>query len=299
VITPAEDLHPWAVDGVSGWTPQVVLRAYDALQACVAKSVLAYQPDDKPYDFFKVCAEAFMIGLVPVLWKSSIWHAATAGAEDTFTGTLIPEEGFSPQYWLLEAPVRVWVSDQFCAYRATSGGRYALVGVLVLPTLDAEKNRTLSFTSVYRKLGTPDGDTAHYFDFHPLVHRGAPCPATLARPLAAFHFMEQEFVTQERATFPRHVRRAAELGRRPPLPEVKTVTLRRAASEPKPPGHVPAEVDWSCQWLVAGHWRKQLCKSLTKKGDYEYRPVYVRAHVRGPEDKPLREPKGPVYVVRR
>lgn len=112
-------------------------------------------------------------------------------------------------------------------------------------------------------------------------------------------FMEMEFVGQERVVFPRHLRRAAELKRRPPLPEVKTITLRRTFREERPGEGDGEPREWSCQWIVGAHWRKQLCKSLTKPGDYEYRPCYVRPYVKGDPTKPLREPKGPVYVVSR
>jgi hypothetical protein len=42
-------------------------------------------------------------------------------------------------------------------------------------------------------------------------------------------------------------------------------------------------VDWSHRWIVRPHWRQQACGP----GRLERRSIWIQAHVKGPEDKPL------------
>jgi len=54
-------------------------------------------------------------------------------------------------------------------------------------------------------------------------------------------------------------------------------------------------VDWSCQWLVNGHWRRL---HEPRKSDGAT-VTYVQPHVKGPEDMPFRAPRETVYVAKR
>jgi len=75
--------------------------------------------------------------------------------------------------------------------------------------------------------------------------------------------------------------------------EVKVVTLRRLETQPRPPG--PGEpVDWSCRWIVDGHWRNQYHPST---GRHEL--TYINPFVKGPADKPLKVSSATVYAVNR
>lgn len=73
---------------------------------------------------------------------------------------------------------------------------------------------------------------------------------------------------------------------------VLVVTLRR----PKAPPAEEAEgsVEWSCQWLVSGHWRAQWYPSLG-----EHRQIWIAAYVKGPEDRPLRVHAGRAFEFTR
>lgn len=55
----------------------------------------------------------------------------------------------------------------------------------------------------------------------------------------------------------------------------------------------PHLVDWSCQWIVRGHWRNQWYPS---EGRHKQR--YVPPYVKGPPDKPLRVTERVVEFVR-
>jgi hypothetical protein len=75
---------------------------------------------------------------------------------------------------------------------------------------------------------------------------------------------------------------------------VKVIQLRRAESQHRPAGEESNSVDWSCRWIVNGHWRHQYHGSGK---DREL--IYVMPFVKGPEDKPLKVPTHTVYQVSR
>jgi hypothetical protein len=74
------------------------------------------------------------------------------------------------------------------------------------------------------------------------------------------------------------------------LRDIKVVTLR--AHEYKPTdGHI--NVDWQCQWIVRGHWRNQYYPSTRT-----HEAIWILPHLKGPEDKPLKNPDHVFQVVR-
>lgn len=106
-------------------------------------------------------------------------------------------------------------------------------------------------------------------------------------------FLAQAVVRTEAAPpFARHERRRLEQDgwTRPPV--VRVVRLRRIETRQRAEDS-PAPVDWSCQWVVRGHWRQQPCGP--KKS--ERRTTWVMPYTKGPEDKPLRPPRATVFAV--
>jgi len=74
---------------------------------------------------------------------------------------------------------------------------------------------------------------------------------------------------------------------------VKIVHLRRADNQSDPTSSYQREsYDWSCRWIVGGHWRNQPYKDDRKL-------IYIMPYVKGPDDKPLRVPTHTVYQVSR
>lgn len=64
---------------------------------------------------------------------------------------------------------------------------------------------------------------------------------------------------------------------------VKVVQLRRV--ERKVTNQAgQSSVEWSCRWMVGGHWRNQACG--VKHGERRLR--YIEPFLKGPDDKPLR-----------
>ena len=84
----------------------------------------------------------------------------------------------------------------------------------------------------------------------------------------------------------RHVRRRVQNTFPQVSGGVGVILLRRAERlyEAWESGRVGAEVDWSCQWWVSGHWRRQWYPS-TKT----HKPVWVAPYIKGPPDKPLKD----------
>lgn len=53
------------------------------------------------------------------------------------------------------------------------------------------------------------------------------------------------------------------------------------------------EIDWQCRWIVRGHWRHQWYPSIRK-----HQPIFIAPYIKGPENKPLRDPRRLFAVVR-
>lgn len=108
--------------------------------------------------------------------------------------------------------------------------------------------------------------------------------------LAAASFIEQRVVVESKGHIERHARKRAE--RMGIASTVKTIQLR--AADRRDLGSVDGDGhrDYSCRWMVRGHWRKQY---YPKAGTHA--PVWIDTHIKGPEDKPLRAPGPEVFAV--
>jgi hypothetical protein len=103
---------------------------------------------------------------------------------------------------------------------------------------------------------------------------------------ACFSFIHQRIVTAGRVRADRATRRRLALTRDDPA-EVRVIELRRRAYE-RDLSDARRTVDWSCRWLVRGHWRR------IENGA---RVTWVVPHVKGPESKPLKRPRADVFAV--
>lgn len=104
-----------------------------------------------------------------------------------------------------------------------------------------------------------------------------------------FRFIAQRILTAERR--PIRNRAARRRFADSPLhdPVVRVVELRRRETYQREIlESEPAE--WSCQWLVRGHWHRY----HTREG---LQPRWVNPYVKGPDDKPLKPPRVTVYEV--
>lgn len=279
-------------------TPEEALSQRDRLIYSLGQARRDGRFDSDQLDHYIKCAVTARV----VIWKGEIHIAATSGCQslrETKKPAGVLEE---PTIFFFDAPQRSrflagdWADKEVSGYMSApgKGGRYegdrflGMMGVLEVLTF-----------SPPREGGTPVSLWTDSWMFD------QPCDDKFDWLLAQALFLDQEFVGLERQTLPRHFRRQAELKRRPPLPEINVVTLRRTHREERPTGYRGEPRDYDHSWLRSAHWRKQLCRTRdaagekTRDGAWEVRPVYVRACVCGPEDKPLRTPNGTIYAVRR
>jgi len=104
-------------------------------------------------------------------------------------------------------------------------------------------------------------------------------------------FIEQEILTAHPERASRAARRR--LGKVPHVSlEARVVKLRRARA-PGGPEHGDG-VEWSCRWLVRGHWRNQFYSS-----DQSHRPIWITPHVKGPDGLPLKPQVDRIFSVER
>lgn len=109
----------------------------------------------------------------------------------------------------------------------------------------------------------------------------------ILRVMHAYWMMLNQTVTSvSDAEIPRAFSRRA---RRMEIPDrVTIIALRRISGS----SHGESDVDWQYRWIVRGHWRWQHVSKdhelAEPDGEGGWRArVWVRAHVKGPEDKPL------------
>lgn len=122
------------------------------------------------------------------------------------------------------------------------------------------------------------------------IGEGKSAAGLLRMLIAQILWIEQQIVVAPREQAVRATRRR--------LPQVtdhgiKVVRLRRAVSRPPESSRMDA-VEWSCQWVVRGHWRQQY---YPKTG--ERSPIWIMPYVKGPEDAPLKTPSPTVFAVTR
>jgi hypothetical protein len=72
--------------------------------------------------------------------------------------------------------------------------------------------------------------------------------------------------------------------------DINVISLRKAKHK-STDTHV--EIEWSCQWVVRGHWRNQYYPSV--QGNI---PIWILPYIKGPDDKPLRNPEHVFQVIR-
>jgi hypothetical protein len=103
-----------------------------------------------------------------------------------------------------------------------------------------------------------------------------------------FLWIRQTIVVPTAVPLERHA--AKRMSRAQIAGDLHVVTLRRKAAEPTAEHGEP--VEWSCRWVVSGHWRKQFYPS---KDRHEY--LWILPFVKGPADKPLKPPDPKVFAV--
>lgn len=273
-------------------TPAQALDLRDKLIQMVAKHGVAtlrksqFSLVDNTDAYNELCMRLFE--LLPemrvVLWNEEIYLAATNGA-DSFIGTMPPAfEKPSIQFWITDNCALTDETKELFELPAAS----FLIGFIVVES-------KFEITS-WLVIGEPrSSDIPVYYRYMFSQERDKPVAPVMARTIAGIQFLSLPFVVQEDETssLPRPIRRAAQTGRRPKLPEINTVCIRRPEGKPFTDDNQPEGVKkhhkLSYQFLVNSFWRKPY------KNMKEPRPVYVRAHVRGPRDTEFKATRPIVY----
>lgn len=110
--------------------------------------------------------------------------------------------------------------------------------------------------------------------------------------IAALSWLHQRIVTVTAGQVERHRRKQLVREYGAVVSDVKVVQLRRSETESRPTSAEAESVEWSCRWIVNGHWRNQPYADGPKL-------IYIMPFVKGPADKPLRVPSHTVYSVSR
>lgn len=107
-------------------------------------------------------------------------------------------------------------------------------------------------------------------------------------------FMSQTILVEEVAQASRVIRRQAERTSGAAVRPIRVIKLRRTAHSPSEQHNGPdSPVEWSCRWIVSGHWRNQYYRSTG-----QHNPIYILPYPKGPDTKPLKMPTKVYAVVR-
>ncbi len=217
------------------------------------------------------------IGAAPIVyWRDDILRAATSGWEIWQDQTLDPHPLLDQQVWLFEKPWTI--------HSLREGGRTMDV---LMSFIGSFREVKMVFLVLACHQPSADGRCQVAWFFTPILLESQTLYGrNLAELAAAMAFMKLRIASVERRLPPRHVRRQLERAGAS-APDIRIVTLRR--KENKEPGG-SRDVQWSCQWIVGGHWRNQWYESRQ-----EHEPVYIVPYLKGPKDKPLRVPRKVLY----
>lgn len=109
--------------------------------------------------------------------------------------------------------------------------------------------------------------------------------------LASEMFLNQRVFQSERAHVERHARKRYEKAKVDT--EVHVIRLRVVERQYEKQTEAEA-VEWTCRWMIRGHWTRQWYPSLGT-----HKLLWIMPYVKGPKDKPFRAPKPSVgFVVR-
>ncbi len=108
---------------------------------------------------------------------------------------------------------------------------------------------------------------------------------------ACLTFLEQRILVTVQHRAERHARKRLERQGYQSEALIRVVELRRKQARSAPRGDAEP-VEWSCQWVVSGHWRQQWYPSLNAN-----QPRWVMPYIKGPPEKPLKPPRATIFAV--
>lgn len=213
---------------------------------------------------------ANLIHRTPIIaWQRSIFDAAMRGHEACL-GT---------KFENLKIVRQVWILNHF--YCETKIGK--LRAALISPSEAGIEVFNLHFSN--------EDDLR--ISAHPFLKFGSMFTSETDEGIRTLYmmllFLDQKLTGKQPLRLARPTRRRLEKSGITPPEMYSIIPLRRIESTSPVEHHT---VDWSCRWIVNGHWRKQWHPSLG-----EHKLVYVHDHIKGPEDKPLKAPHRTMYAA--
>jgi hypothetical protein len=140
-------------------------------------------------------------------------------------------------------------------------------------------------------VGDQEAPEPPIFRLFPALYAGQQITLGMTQLYGPQRFLQLPFVGTQHA-LSRQQRRANERAGKK-LPEVRTVVLRR--QEPKRREvNAAGDTEWSCQWLVQGHWRRQYYPS-----ENVHKPKWIEEYLKGDPTKPLKVGSKQLFHVKR
>lgn len=233
-----------------------------------------------------------------------LFASRTIPSDTSFEQTLLPD-GMQSCFWWFDQP---FSGDTFHFQGPVHGLLCGLddkedLHLHAIGYLEHRGPLPLSFVRVPRRSTLKD--MKHDADNHPETHVCHPYSKQTDRDvlqkwhllvrffLSACVWLQQRIAVTTDGHVERHLRKRWERENQThggPQTYIKIVQLRRTEAHEEV--SESGTVDWSCRWVVNGHWRNQPYK-------HERKLIYILPYVKGPEDKPFKVPTHTVYEVSR
>lgn len=233
----------------------------------------------------------------PYYWSAQISHVVRQSSANLPMDTTMRAGRTDPEWWYFQKPL---VFDGISEVRA----------VLVIPLgyltdrnfwvetipfgSDLVSTRSMSFAAGEGKTlgGVLNARSSEFLAPDTDATTQSEKTSFLQFYVASQLWLEQEIIRVESVNAERHYAKRLLRSGIDPQP-IHVVHLRRVASrESDNSASVSGSVEWSCQWIVRGHWRQQFYPSTGER-----RPLWIMPYVKGPEEAPLKTPAPTVYAV--
>jgi len=255
------------------------------------------RPDkDHSKELVVACLEAAQ----PVFWDVSIFASAVRDCDRVFLNT--PVRAFSPQrqIWIPAnegyrkngewGPVLPCMKIYRDKHNLQKMIEAAIMAVILAYVQKDNRNYILSY-AFFRLLD--DSDLLILMcEFREVGYVNCD-PLSLFNVInAGLSFMSQPFVEKSQLDQISVFTGSHHQSKKNDAKKIQIIYLRRREQHPILSDGTHNPVDWSCQWLVHGHWRNQFHPS-----DNSHAPVFIQSYVKGPEDKPFKASQQSIYAT--
>lgn len=246
---------------------------------------------------------------VPFSWSrdvaKAVWLASKTIPEDAILAQNLLPEGVHTAFWWFEDPLPIPMEHgqdiEGCETRTINGlllcCDYAAKYLIVIDARMTDLGPMATGASAF-PLGRTLREVLNGARLDPVDNSIKPPSAhgleRLKFVLAATVWLDQRIISIGRGHIERHRRKQIAREHDVPAPkDVQVIQLRRFESEAREAGTSHESIEWSCRWIVNGHWRNQVYANDERK------LIYIMPFVKGPADKPLKVPTHTVYQVNR